>query len=288
MKHKKETQDSSRQVTPADEVTDNKPVPRDDIPLTGESRRLFIKGAFATAPVIMTVTSRPAWGNACTPSGMVSGNQSTPGEEPCEKGLPPNGYIDPTPVCTTDMETCETTCEWALYPDCTPSIDVKSTFFDVFGVEPLTGINGNHSLRKVLLEISDPVDATTAELTTTELTTTESTTADATTADATTADATICDPATANTVTVVDATTILDTFTDWKYNDFDRTAVAAYFNALNGYTPYLTPYMVECMVRDVLNGGMYEVTAGVHWGQQEVYDYFWFTFDTTRSCSGGI
>lgn len=281
MKHNKETQDSSRQVTPAAKVPDDKPVPRDDIPLTVESRRLFIKGAFATAPVIMTVTSRPAWGNACTPSGMVSGNQSTPGEEPCEKGLPPNGYIDPTPECETDMETCETTCGWALHPDYMPSIDVidvKDTFFEVFGVEPLTGINGNHSLRKVLLAISDPVDATTTELTTTELTTT-----DATTTDATTVVATTCDPATANTVTVLDATTSLDTFTDWKYNDFDRTAVAAYFNAVNGYTPYLTPYMVECMVRDVIGGGLYEVTAGVHWGQQEVYDYFWFTFDTTMS-----
>jgi hypothetical protein len=47
-------------------------------------RRQFLKSAaLASAPVILTVASRPAWGNICAPSGRCSGNasDSTPESE---------------------------------------------------------------------------------------------------------------------------------------------------------------------------------------------------------------
>lgn len=39
-------------------------------------RRQFLKKAAATAPVILTLSSQPAWGNICAPSGRCSGNAS--------------------------------------------------------------------------------------------------------------------------------------------------------------------------------------------------------------------
>jgi hypothetical protein len=45
-------------------------------------RRQFIKKAIVTAPVILTVTSRPVWARNCTWSGQLSGNLSDAGE-PC-------------------------------------------------------------------------------------------------------------------------------------------------------------------------------------------------------------
>ena len=41
-----------------------------------ESRRSLIKGALGSAPLIMTVASRPAWALNCTHSGQMSGNMS--------------------------------------------------------------------------------------------------------------------------------------------------------------------------------------------------------------------
>jgi len=45
-----------------------------------ESKRTFLKGAAAMAPVIMTVASRPVFGAQCTPSAWVSGNLSDHGK----------------------------------------------------------------------------------------------------------------------------------------------------------------------------------------------------------------
>jgi len=55
-------------------------------------RRKFVKGAAAAAPIILTVTSRPAMGgNFCTPSGFLSGNLSNPDDQmPCNGRSP--GY----------------------------------------------------------------------------------------------------------------------------------------------------------------------------------------------------
>ena len=47
-----------------------------------KGRRQFIKTAIVTAPVILTVTSRPVWATNCTWSGQLSGNLSDAGD-PC-------------------------------------------------------------------------------------------------------------------------------------------------------------------------------------------------------------
>jgi hypothetical protein len=47
-----------------------------------KGRRQFIKKAIVTAPVILTVTSRPVWATNCTWSGQLSGNLSDAGP-PC-------------------------------------------------------------------------------------------------------------------------------------------------------------------------------------------------------------
>ncbi len=45
-------------------------------------RKFLIKGASASAPIILTVASRPAMGgNFCTPSGFLSGNLSNPDDD---------------------------------------------------------------------------------------------------------------------------------------------------------------------------------------------------------------
>jgi len=45
-------------------------------------RKFLVKGAAASAPIILTVTSRPAMGgNFCTPSGFLSGNLSNPDDD---------------------------------------------------------------------------------------------------------------------------------------------------------------------------------------------------------------
>jgi hypothetical protein len=61
-----------------------------------QGRRQFLKSAaLASAPVILTVTSRPAWGHPCAPSGMCSGNASYANPDPeteCIVGYGPNEY----------------------------------------------------------------------------------------------------------------------------------------------------------------------------------------------------
>ncbi len=53
-------------------------------------RRRFLKGSLASAPIILTLASRPALANHCSISGMMSGNLSKPHEVECQ-GLSP-GY----------------------------------------------------------------------------------------------------------------------------------------------------------------------------------------------------
>jgi len=95
----------------------------------GESRRRFVKGTLIAAPVLMTVVSRPAWGNVCSPSGMVSGNISTPGGDQvdCATGLAPNDYV----------EYNSTEGEWQLNSNW-PSLDSNLSFnsIDVFQTGP--------------------------------------------------------------------------------------------------------------------------------------------------------
>ena len=54
------------------------------------SRRRFVLGGAASAPVIVTLASRPALANVCTVSGTLSGNMSRPDAADC-RGLTP-GY----------------------------------------------------------------------------------------------------------------------------------------------------------------------------------------------------
>lgn len=61
----------------------------DEKPVDAAGRRRFIKGVMGTAPVLLTLASRPVLGGGvCTISGMLSGNVSSPGAEPCQGCTP--------------------------------------------------------------------------------------------------------------------------------------------------------------------------------------------------------
>ncbi len=61
-------------------------------PMQTTRRKFLVKGVASAAPVILTVTSRPAMGgNFCTPSGFLSGNLSNPDDSRSCNGLSP-GY----------------------------------------------------------------------------------------------------------------------------------------------------------------------------------------------------
>jgi hypothetical protein len=64
-----------------------------DRPVSTGRRQFLKKAALASAPVILTVASRPAWGHVCAPSGMCSGNASdaTEGTD-CMTGAGPNAW----------------------------------------------------------------------------------------------------------------------------------------------------------------------------------------------------
>lgn len=96
-------------------------------------RRLFLKGATVTAPIVMTVTSRPSWawgtwskwrhnggGKGCSLSGQLSGNLSQPEEECGGEGCSPGYWKNHTS-------------RWHPYfpPD--------MPFVDVFGVNAFPG-----------------------------------------------------------------------------------------------------------------------------------------------------
>lgn len=50
-----------------------------------ENRRKFLKGAVVSAPVILSIASRPVWARGCSLSGQLSGNLSdAQAEEPCQ------------------------------------------------------------------------------------------------------------------------------------------------------------------------------------------------------------
>jgi hypothetical protein len=78
MKHNNEIPDHNQQVLSTSDARDNNQTTAVNPSRTGGSRRRFLQGALAAAPVLMTVVSRPAWGNVCAPSGMASGNASDP------------------------------------------------------------------------------------------------------------------------------------------------------------------------------------------------------------------
>lgn len=84
------------------------------------ARRRFLKGAAASAPVILTLTARPAWAVNCTLSGQLSGNLSNPLDQCGGEGCSP-GYWK------THME------RW--HPEYQPPL----LFKDVFGVDAFPG-----------------------------------------------------------------------------------------------------------------------------------------------------
>jgi len=62
-------------------------------------RRRLLQGALATAPVLMTLVSRPVLAATCTtPSGYVSLNASTAGRGVACMGRPPQYWIDASAV----------------------------------------------------------------------------------------------------------------------------------------------------------------------------------------------
>ncbi len=67
--------------------------PRADAP-ADQSRRNFSRRLGVTAPVLMTLASRPAFGGNCL-SNMLSGNLSDPGRGECSPGWGPNSWVNP-------------------------------------------------------------------------------------------------------------------------------------------------------------------------------------------------
>ena len=87
---------SSRE--PATPVTPTRDEPAfaeaEDRPASSGRRQFLKKAALASAPVILTVASRPAWGHVCAPSGMCSGNASAApnAADDCVVGYGPAEY----------------------------------------------------------------------------------------------------------------------------------------------------------------------------------------------------
>ncbi|MDA3788802.1 MAG: hypothetical protein PF503_09950 [Desulfobacula sp.] len=73
---------------------------------SGFNRRKFIKTAILTAPVVLTVTSRPVFAGSCSESGQLSGNLSNAEEcfgEGCSPGFWKNHTADWHYAYPTDM-----------------------------------------------------------------------------------------------------------------------------------------------------------------------------------------
>jgi len=89
-----------------------------DHPESTGRRRFLKRAALASAPVILTVASRPAWGHPCAPSGMCSGNAS---------------YANPNPEteCIVGYGPAEYDSGTAPWPS---GISDQAYFDDVFGV----------------------------------------------------------------------------------------------------------------------------------------------------------
>ena len=93
MEHDEGPRDLDHQASVDEADSDGNLVSKGGTAATNEGRRRILKGALATAPVIMTVASRPAWALNCTHSGQMSGNMSgaADGEECGGEGCSP-GY----------------------------------------------------------------------------------------------------------------------------------------------------------------------------------------------------
>ncbi len=80
-----------QEPTEIDQTAVTKPADQaEQVSARREARRRFLLGGAATAPVILTLTSRPAFASQCSVSGRQSGNLSKPADHQCV-GLTP-GY----------------------------------------------------------------------------------------------------------------------------------------------------------------------------------------------------
>jgi len=134
---------SSREPASPAEPTRDEPgfAENTDRPNSTGRRQFLKKAALASAPVILTVASRPAWGHVCAPSGMCSGNASdaTAGTEAeCVVGYGPNEYQSGL----------------ATWPG---SVSETAYFNVVFGVDTMTGLQPDAKLRKVIGNANQPV-----------------------------------------------------------------------------------------------------------------------------------
>jgi len=94
MKYNNEIPNDNQQVPSSSDAPDDKQATAVNPSRTGGSRRRFLQGALAAAPVLMTVVSRPVWGNVCAPSGMASGNASDPTDvSVCKTGNGPDTWL---------------------------------------------------------------------------------------------------------------------------------------------------------------------------------------------------
>jgi hypothetical protein len=59
---------------------------------------------------------------------------------------------------------------------------------------------------------------------------------------------------------------------DDKYN-FAFHLVAAYLNAIKGWTPFLPVATIQAMFTEWQNAGFFSPTAGVKWYPEQIVDY---------------
>jgi hypothetical protein len=111
-----------------------------------ERRRFLLKGALVSAPVILTVASRPVWaggrrhggGGGCALSGQLSGNLSQPEEECGGEGCTPGYWMQDQHLDS-----------WCT---CFPP---STLFVDAFGVDAFPGLTLLQVIRLGRLDVND-------------------------------------------------------------------------------------------------------------------------------------
>lgn len=108
-----------------------------------QNRRKLAKAGLGAGAVIASLASRPVFANACTISGMMSGNASHPGEKPCEGCTP--GYWGAQPHMDS-WPTGFNAGDWAKHDKCDQPDATGTRFHDWFGGD----MYGNLSLLQVM------------------------------------------------------------------------------------------------------------------------------------------
>lgn len=123
---------------------DDGELPKADPQYSAERRRFLLKGTIVSAPILMTVASRPVWGLNCGVSGQLSGNLSHPEGDCGGEGCNSNFWV-------------QNTHHWHMwYPS-----DMK--FYDAFNEDAFPGLSllqvislQDSSQRRHMFDIASP------------------------------------------------------------------------------------------------------------------------------------